>query len=133
MTVKSYFDYAVSFPTLEFDVKGFHSNISENSRHVLSRKEREKQLRQREILSSARELFLQKGYHNTTLEEIAQHAEFGKGTIYNYFSSKEELFYGILDDLIDEVHETAQSSINTPAISAVNSQHTQRELFLMQR
>ncbi len=71
-------------------------------------------MRQQEILSSARELFLQKGYHNTTLEEIAQHAEFGKGTIYNYFSSKEELFCGILDDLIEEAHKTAESSINAP-------------------
>jgi AcrR family transcriptional regulator len=95
-------------------MKSAHSKISGKNRSVLHRKEREKQMRQREILGSARELFLQKGYHNTTLEEIALHAEFGKGTIYNYFSSKEELFYGMLDAQIEEIHKAAESSINPP-------------------
>jgi len=79
---------------------------------VLSRKEREKHARQQEILKAARELFASKGYHNTTLEEIAHHAEFGKGTIYNYFNSKEELFYGIIDQLTSETLALAQSAVN---------------------
>ncbi|MBU1707267.1 TetR/AcrR family transcriptional regulator, partial [bacterium] len=49
-----------------------------------SRKELEKQQRRFDILMAAKTLFVQKGYHNTTLEEVAQLAEFGKGTIYNY-------------------------------------------------
>ncbi len=114
VTDKSLFDQIVPLATHEFEMKSIRSRVSEKNRHALSRKEREKEMRQREILGSARELFLEKGYHNTTLDEIAQHAEFGKGTIYNYFSSKEELFYGILDSLIEEVHQTAEASINTP-------------------
>jgi AcrR family transcriptional regulator len=82
--------------------------------HALSRKEREKLARQQDILKAARELFARKGYHNTTLEEIAQHAEFGKGTIYNYFGSKEELLYGIMDHLTREMVALAQSSVGTP-------------------
>ncbi len=78
---------------------------------ALSRKEREKHAHEQDILESARELFARKGYHNTTLEEIARQAEFGKGTIYNYFDSKEDLFYGIIDQLTDEVLRLAQSSI----------------------
>jgi TetR/AcrR family transcriptional regulator, repressor of fatR-cypB operon len=74
--------------------------IQENK--AITRKEREKQARQQDILKAARELFIKKGYHETTLEEIARHAEFGKGTIYNYFSSKEELFFGIIDRMFDE-------------------------------
>jgi AcrR family transcriptional regulator len=81
------------------------------SARVLPRKEREKRARQEEILTAARALFALKGYHNTTLEEIAHHAEFGKGTIYNYFSSKEELFYGIIDQLTAETVELALASI----------------------
>lgn len=84
-----------------------------NGSQVHSRKEREKYTRQQEILKAARELFVRKGYHNTTLEEIAHHAEFGKGTIYNYFNSKEELFYGIIDQLVDETFELIRSAIAT--------------------
>ncbi len=80
----------------------------------LSRREREKNTHQKEILVAARELFLQKGYHHTTLEEIAQHAQFGKGTIYNYFNSKEELFYGIVDELIAETTRIVESSMASP-------------------
>jgi len=81
----------------------------------LTRKEREKQARQQDILRAARELFIKKGYHDTTLEEIAHHAEFGKGTIYNYFSSKEDLFFGIIDQLIDETTLQAQTAIASAA------------------
>ncbi len=76
-----------------------------------SRKERERRQHEEEILQAARELFARKGYYNTTLEEIAHHAQFGKGTIYNYFSSKEDLFCGILNGLLDRAVEVAESSI----------------------
>ena len=81
---------------------------------LASRKEREKLARQQEILRAARELFVSKGFHDTTLEEIAQHAEFGKGTLYNYFSSKEELFFGILEQAIEETLAIARTSLATP-------------------
>ncbi len=77
----------------------------------LSRKEREHAARQEEIVKAARELFARQGYHDTTLEDIARHAEFGKGTIYNYFSSKEELFYGIIDRLTADVLDLADASV----------------------
>lgn len=46
----------------------------------------------RDILQAALELFAEKGYHNTSMSAIADHAGVGKGTLYWYFSSKEELF-----------------------------------------
>lgn len=77
----------------------------------LSRKEREHAARRQEIMKAARELFSRQGYHDTTLEDIAVHAEFGKGTIYNYFPSKEDLFYGIIDQLTIDILALAESSI----------------------
>ena len=44
------------------------------------------------ILTAAREIFGEKGYHNTTSEEIAKKAGVGKGTIYQYFESKQDIF-----------------------------------------
>jgi AcrR family transcriptional regulator len=77
----------------------------------ISRKERERRQHEEEILQAARDLFARKGYYNTTLEEIAHHAQFGKGTIYNYFSSKEDLFFGILMGLLDTGIHIAEESM----------------------
>ena len=81
------------------------------SNRPLSRKARVKLARQQEIIAAARELFLHQGYHETTLEEIAHHAEFGKGTIYNYFASKEDLFLAICDQLIGEMEGIARRTL----------------------
>ena len=87
---------------------------TDSATNQLSRKERERRQHEEEILQAARELFARKGYYNTTLEEIAHHAQFGKGTIYNYFSSKEDLFFGILNGLLDTGVQIAESSMTIP-------------------
>jgi len=68
----------------------------------MSRKERERLLKRSEIISSAKTLFAEKGYEGTKLEDIADAAEFGKGTIYNYFSNKEEIFAAIIDEITQD-------------------------------
>jgi AcrR family transcriptional regulator len=83
-----------------------------DSNKALPRKEREKLNRKMEILEAAINLFASKGFHNTTLDEIASASEFGKGTLYNYFSSKEEIIKSIIEDVI---------SINLEALKIVDS------------
>jgi len=61
----------------------------------MSRKERETELRMRIILEAAEKLFLSNGYENTTMDQIANSSEFSKGTLYNYFQSKEDLYLAI--------------------------------------
>lgn len=61
----------------------------------MTRKERETQLRKQIILEAAEKLFLSKGYEATTMDEIANEAEFSKGTVYKYFISKDELYIAI--------------------------------------
>jgi AcrR family transcriptional regulator len=73
--------------------------MEENNK--LPRKEREKLQRKNEIIQVAINLFSQKGYNKTTLEEIATSAEFGIGTIYNYFQSKEEIYRNILESIFE--------------------------------
>jgi len=41
-------------------------------------------------------LFAEKGFHSVSMQEIAAAAEFATGTLYNFFSSKEELFFELL-------------------------------------
>lgn len=62
----------------------------------VSRKERERMTRESEILSAAERLFTSKGFEGTTMEEIAKESEFTKRTVYQYFGSKENLFYAVI-------------------------------------
>lgn len=61
----------------------------------LTRKERERANRRREIIDAAQDLFTSKGFENTTMEEIAEKAEFGKPTLYAYFKSKDEILFRV--------------------------------------
>jgi len=61
-----------------------------------SRKERERQRHREDILSAALRLFAEKGFHSVSMQEIAAASEFATGTLYNFFPSKEELFFELL-------------------------------------
>lgn len=70
-------------------------------------RERKKKETEEKITSSARDIFLKKGYHDTTMEEIAAKADIGVGTLYNYFKSKAEIFISIMarESLINEIDD----------------------------
>ena len=48
--------------------------------------------KRQQILKAAVKVFSQKGFHEAKVDEIADLADVGKGTVYEYFSSKKELF-----------------------------------------
>ena len=48
-----------------------------------------------ELLQVARRLFFKKGYHGTTVEQVARAAGFSKRTVYLYFKNKDELFLSV--------------------------------------
>lgn len=56
-----------------------------------------------EILGAAARVFAGKGYHRTLVDEVARAAGVGKGTVYRYFSDKEDLFFCIIDQGIDRL------------------------------
>ena len=49
------------------------------------------------IIEAAYGLFLQNGFHGTSMRQIAERAKLALGGIYNHFSSKEEIFAAVLD------------------------------------
>lgn len=70
----------------------------------LSRRDRERLARRQAMLDAARSVFAEKGYDGATLDEIAERAEFGKGTLYNYFEGgKEAILFALLDELFDRL------------------------------
>lgn len=62
----------------------------------LSRRERNKQRNRREILEAALDEFSERGYHDTSIQDIAVRAEFAVGTIYALFGTKEDLYRDLL-------------------------------------
>ena len=56
-----------------------------------------KQLKRQNIALNSTELFCEKGFHNLTVSEVASHANIGKGTIYKYFKSKEDIVFAIIE------------------------------------
>ena len=55
--------------------------------------------RRNQILDAATVTFAEKGFHRTTIRDVARSAGVADGTIYNYFGSKDDLLLGILDRL----------------------------------
>ncbi len=59
---------------------------------IAERKEREKQVRRRQIMDAAKKVFCAKGFSGATMEDIASQAELSPATLYLYFRNKEELY-----------------------------------------
>ncbi len=55
--------------------------------------------RKRQILDSAIKLFATGGYYQTQISDIQEASDIARGTIYQYFESKDDIFTAILEDL----------------------------------
>ena len=75
-----------------------------------ARRVRELEARRRDILAAARTVFARRGYSAATLDEIAARAAFAKGTLYNYFRSKEDLFRDVVVSIFDDLARIAQEA-----------------------
>ncbi len=78
----------------------------------ISRKEREYLAHREEILSSAEKVFAAKGFFPTTMSDIAREAEFGTGTLYKYFKSKEELYFTLIDEKVEEMSRLVRTELS---------------------
>ena len=74
--------------------------------------ERRKDARPQELLAAALDLFVERGFAATRLDDVARAAGVSKGTLYLYFSSKEELFKAVVREsivpLIGEAEEVIE-------------------------
>ncbi len=69
----------------------------------LTRREREKKIREEEILAAAGKIFFEKGFHDTSMDEIAKAAQFSKKTLYLYFVNKEDLYFTVATREFEQV------------------------------
>ena len=67
----------------------------------------------KQILESAKLQFLQYGYKKTNLDDIVRDVRISKGTIYNYFKNKEDLFKCVTNSNFDEMNVHLESILDT--------------------
>lgn len=81
---------------------------------------KEGEVRRREILFAARELFVKKGYDQTSVNDILKVVDIAKGTFYYYFASKEEVLEAIILDIVEEGAKRAEMILKDKSIPLVN-------------
>lgn len=94
--------------------KSSRSNRSDSP--VSGRRERKRTETRERIFRAAMQLFGSRGFFNTTVEDITEAADVGKGTFFNYFPNKEQVF-GVLYDIQLAKVGAARKSAESGALS----------------
>ena len=100
---------------------------------VKEEKIKRKEKKRERMLEVAAELFSKKNYHEVMMDDVARLTDVAKGTVYNYFSSKEELYFTIMSSKLSNLNSSLKSKIASE-ISIIESLHTyviQLYMFMM--
>jgi AcrR family transcriptional regulator len=68
----------------------------------LSRAERREQTRQ-ELVSAAEACFVSRGFHASSVDQVAERAGYTKGAVYSNFAAKEDLFFAVYERRVEQV------------------------------
>ena len=82
-----------------------------------------KEKKRERMLEVAAELFSKKNYHEVMMDDVARLTDVAKGTVYNYFSSKEELYFTIMSSKLENLNTSLKNKIASE-ISVIDSLHT---------
>ena len=87
------------------------------------------------ILDAAEKLFKLRRFHGITLQEIAQAAKVGKGTIYLYFEDKDDLFFQMVTSGFDELCAVVERhcASDTPFVDRLRSMCDEVSAFFERR
>ncbi len=66
------------------------------------------------ILEAAARIFSEKGYHATSMQDIAEAVDLQKASLYHHFSSKQEILMGILDRALDLINTRLELVLSQP-------------------
>jgi len=97
----------------------FAMNTPSETTIAKPRWERRKEARPAELVSAALELFVEKGYAGTRLDDVAGRAGVSKGTLYLYFENKEELFKAVVrENIVARISQSADEVLHFEGSSA---------------
>jgi AcrR family transcriptional regulator len=89
--------------------------MSQNTLSELSRRERKKLATRLTIIEVAMSLFEQQGFHNTSMEQIAEQSDISKATLYKYFEVKEAIMAAYWQERIKNSKDRLQQLITNNA------------------
>lgn len=92
-------------------------------------RKKQRQKREEAIINAAKELIGQKGYRNTSIEEIAERAEVGPATVYNYFNSKSGLLMSVFNKEVETLLKYGEKIINNPPVEAGEAVYQLSEVY----
>ena len=78
-----------------------------------SRRERKKEKNRRLLIECAVALFHEKGFTETSIDEITAKADVARGTLYNYFPDKESILVGYFQDRVASASQGLRASLST--------------------
>ena len=76
------------------------------------RQDRVKALYRADVLAAALEIFTEKGYEQSTMQEIARKAEMAVGSLYNVFTNKEALYSALASDFVQSLRLTLDAALD---------------------
>lgn len=91
-----------------------------------------------DLLTAARQVFAERGFHATSIAEITRAADVGVGTFYLHFRDKEDIFNSMLEEGFEDIHrQVAQAVAHSPQANKLETglqvgfrlAYTQRDLF----
>jgi AcrR family transcriptional regulator len=80
---------------------------------TLTRREEYSEATRQALLDSAQGLLVERGFHGTSLDDVAAAARLTKGAIYHHFSNKQALFEGVLERLHEEKREAVLAAMSS--------------------
>jgi len=100
--------------------------------------------RRQELVAAAVRVFIEKGFHDTTVRDIGRAANMTQGSIYNYVESKDDILYLVCDQIVSEYQDEARKALeNSPdpvvrvqsavrAVAEVMHRHQEEILLIYQ-
>jgi len=100
---------------------------------IVEKKEIKKQKKREKIINAAAELFSRKNYHEVMMEDVAKLISVAKGTVYNYFTSKEELYFSIMQSRMEKLISSLKEKIESEesSLDSLRSFTTHLYMFMM--
>ncbi|MGD2099907.1 MAG: TetR/AcrR family transcriptional regulator [Desulfobacterales bacterium] len=75
--------------------------------------EQQKEIKRNQIVAAAARVFARSGYSNAVIADIAMEANIGKGTVYEYFESKEDLFFAVFEWFQKKMEKAAAAGLSS--------------------
>ena len=77
-------------------------------------------VKRKELLTIAESIFLQKGYEQSSIDDILKASGISKGAFYHYFKSKDEVLAASIENLLDEAVAFLQPTVDDPSLGAMD-------------